>query len=152
MAGAQLAGDEALTTQRIDFFRSGAGDVYVNTTFPVVNLDQGGNFKGIVAALNRILDITVPKEKEEGGTYVIPGHGRVADEADVVDYRDMVTIIRDRFQDAIGKGMTLEQAKAAKLVRDYEGRWGAAKGAWTTDAFVEAAYRSLSPSPAQTRR
>jgi len=130
-----------------------AGDVYINTTFPVINVEQGGSLNGIVAALNRIIEITVPKDKQEGGTYVIPGHGRLADEADVVEYRDMVTIIRDRFQDAIKKGMTLEQVKAARLVRDYEGRYGATQGVWTTDAFVEAAYRSLSGAkPAAARQ
>ena len=121
-----------------------AGDVYINTTFPVIDVQQGGSLNGIIAALNRIIEITVPKDKQEGGTYVIPGHGRLADEADVVEYRDMVTIIRDRIQDAIKKGMTLEQVKAARLVRDYEGRYGATQGSWTTDAFIEAAYRSLS--------
>ncbi len=123
-----------------------AGDIFVTTSFPIINLQQGGSFEGIIATLNRIIDITVPKEKQEGGTYVIPGHGRLTDEADVVDYRDMVTIIRDRFRDAIAKGMTLEQVKAARLVRDYEGRYGATQGFWTTDAFIEAAYRSLSPA------
>ena len=129
------------------------GDVYINTTFPVINLQQGGSLNGVIAALNRIIEITVPKDKQEGGTYVIPGHGRLADEADVVEYRDMVTIIRDRFQDAIKKGMTLDQVKAARLVRDYEGRYGATQGFWTTDAFIEAAYRSLSGAkPAAARQ
>ena len=127
-----------------------AGDTFVTTTFPVMNLAQGGSLNGIVSALNRIIDITVPKDKQEGGTYVIPGHGRVTDEADVVDYRDMVTIIRDRFQDAVKKKMTLEQVKAARLVRDYEPRYGATQGFWTTDAFVEAAYRSMSQPAAVT--
>ena len=127
-----------------------AGDTFVTTTFPVINLAQGGSLNGIVSALNRIIDITVPKDKQEGGTYVIPGHGRVTDEADVVDYRDMMTIIRDRFQDAVKKKMTLEQVKAARLVRDYEPRYGAAQGFWTTDAFVEAAYRSMSQPAAVT--
>jgi cyclase len=138
----------------IVFFRKSdvvvAGDVFVTTTFPIINLAQGGSFNGIIDALNRIIDLTVPRDKQEGGTYVIPGHGRITDEADVVDYRDMVTIIRDRFQDAIKKGMTLEQVKAARLVRDYEGRYGATTGFWTTDAFVEAAYRSLSRPAART--
>jgi len=140
----------------IVFFRKSdvivSGDLFVTTTFPIVNLAQGGNLNGVIASLNRMLDITVPKEKQEGGTYVIPGHGRLTDEADLVDYRDMVTIIRDRVKDAIGKGMTLEQVKAARLVRDYEGRYGAAQGFWTTDAFLEAAYRSLSPTPVATRK
>ena len=123
-----------------------AGDVYVNSTFPVFNMEQGGSYQGVIASLNRIIEITVPKDKQEGGTYVIPGHGRLADEADVVEYRDMATILRDRFRDAIRKKMTLDQVKAANLVRDYEGRYGASEGFWTTDAFVEAAYRSLSPA------
>ena len=127
-----------------------AGDVYINTTFPIVQIDQGGSFQGLIDALNRIIDITVPAEKQEGGTYVIPGHGRLADEADVVEYRDMNTIIRDRFADGIKKGMTLEQVKAARLLRDYEGRYGANSGFWTTDNFVEAVYRSLSEPPKKT--
>ena len=122
-----------------------AGDVYVNTSFPVINLEQGGSLNGTIAALNRIIEITVPKDKQEGGTYVIPGHGRLADEADVVEYRDMATILRDRFQDAVKKGLTLAQVKAARLLLDYEGRYGAAQGFWTTDAFIDAAYRSLAP-------
>ena len=123
-----------------------AGDVYINTTFPVIDREHGGSYAGILAGLNRIIDITVPRDKEEGGTYVIPGHGRLADEADVVEYRDMATIVRDRVRDAIGRKLSLEQVKAARLVRDYEGRFGAAQGPWTTDAFIEAAYRSLSPA------
>jgi cyclase len=128
------------------------GDVYINTTFPVINVQQGGSLNGIIAALNRIVEITVPKDKQEGGTYVIPGHGRLADEADVVEYLDLVTIIRDRVKDAIDKRMTLEQVKAARLVRDYEGRYGATQGFWTTDAFVEAAYKSLSTPAASSSR
>lgn len=130
------------------FFRKSdvvvTGDVYINTMFPIVQAGQGGSFQGVIDSLNRIIDLTVPKEKQEGGTYVIPGHGRLADEADVVEYRDMNTIIRDRFVDAIKKGMSLQQIKAARLLRDYEGRYGAASGFWTTDNFVEAVYRSLS--------
>ena len=139
----------------IVFFRKSdvivTGDVYINTTFPVINLQQGGSYRGVIAALNHILELTVPKDKQEGGTFVIPGHGRVADEADVLEYRDMATIIRDRFEDAIKRRMTLEQVKAARLVRDYEGRYGATQGSWTTDNFVEAVYRSLSPPAAANK-
>jgi glyoxylase-like metal-dependent hydrolase (beta-lactamase superfamily II) len=129
-----------------------AGDLFITTTFPVVDTAQAGNFRGILAGLNRIIDIAIPRDKQEGGTYVIPGHGRLTDEADVVDYRDMMTIIRDRVQDAVAKGQTLEQVKAAKLVRDYDGRYGATSGFWTTDQFLEAAYKSLQAPASSTAR
>jgi glyoxylase-like metal-dependent hydrolase (beta-lactamase superfamily II) len=128
-----------------------AGDVYINTTFPVFSAEEGGSYAGIIAALNRILELTVPKDKQEGGTYVIPGHGRIADEADVVEYRDMNTIIRDRFEDAIKRRLTLEQIKTSRLLKDYEGRYGATQGSWTTEKFVEAVYRSLGPPQAPAR-
>jgi glyoxylase-like metal-dependent hydrolase (beta-lactamase superfamily II) len=132
------------------FFRKSdvlvTGDAFNTISFPVVDLESGGSLDGIVKTLNRVLDITVPEDKQEGGTYVIPGHGRLTDEADVVEYRDMMTIIRDRVQSAIDKGQTLEQVKAARLVRDYEGRYGAARGAGSADAFVDNAYRSLKAS------
>jgi cyclase len=133
------------------FFRKSdvlvAGDLYINTTFPVINAAQGGSINGILAALNRMIDITVPRKKQEGGTFVIPGHGRLADEADVVEYRDMSTIVRDRFGDAARRKQTLAQVRAAGLLRDYEGRYGAAQGFWTTDAFVEAVYKTLGGTP-----
>ncbi len=138
----------------IVFFRKSdvivAGDVYINTTFPIVQIDQGGSYQGIIDALNRIIDLTVPAEKQEGGTYVIPGHGHLADEADVVEYRDMSTILRDRFLDAIKKGRTLDQIKASHPVLEYEGRYGASTGFWTTDNFIEAVYHSLSQPPKKT--
>jgi glyoxylase-like metal-dependent hydrolase (beta-lactamase superfamily II) len=119
-----------------------AGDVYVNTSFPFIDLDNGGTLNGLVDAANNILDITVPADKQEGGTYVVPGHGRLADEADVVEYRDMLTIIRDRMQDMIDRGMTLEQVKRSNVVADYERRWGSEDGTGTS-RFIENAYRSL---------
>jgi hypothetical protein len=80
---------------------------------------------------------------DEGGTLVVPGHGRLSDSADVAYYRDMVTIIRDRVQAMVAKRMTLDQVKAAKPTADYEPRYGATTGPWTTDMFIEAVYRSL---------
>jgi hypothetical protein len=106
--------------------------------------------QGVIDALNRIIELTVPAEKQEGGTYVIPGHGRLADEADVVEYRDMITIIENRFRDAIGKGMSLQQVKAARLISDYDGRYGASTGFWTTDMFVDAVYGSVSQPASKT--
>jgi glyoxylase-like metal-dependent hydrolase (beta-lactamase superfamily II) len=120
-----------------------AGDIFVTETYPIIDHMRNGGINGIIDALNRLLDITIPKDKQEGGTYVIPGHGRLCDEADVLEYRDMLTIIRDRIQDMVKKGMTLEQVKAAKPTLDYDGRYGATSGRWTTDMFIQAVYEDL---------
>ena len=120
-----------------------AGDIFLTTGYPFIDMERGGSVQGIIEGLNRMLEIAIPKHEQEGGTYIIPGHGRLCDEADLVEYRDMVTIIRDRVQAGIKKGQTLEQVKAAKLTRDYDARYGATTGFWTTDMFVEAVYKSL---------
>jgi cyclase len=123
----------------IVFFRRSdvvsAGDLFVTTGYPVVDEERGGTVHGFIDALNHILDVTIPKDKQEAGTYVIPGHGRIADEADVVEYRDMATIVRDRVAEMTKKGWTLAQVKAAGPTRDYDGRYGA------PDRFIEAIYR-----------
>ena len=119
-----------------------AGDIFVTTSFPVIDAKYGGGVEGFVNGLNKILDIAVPKYLQEGGTYVIPGHGRVCDEADIVDYRDLVVIVRDRIQDLIKQGKTLDQVKAAKPSLDYDARYGNDKS-WTTAMFIEAVYKDL---------
>jgi len=139
---AHTDGDSIIFFRRSDVVS--AGDLFLTTTFPVIDLQRGGSIHGIVEALNRILDITIPKDKQEGGTYVIPGHGRLCDEADVLEYRDMVTIIRDRIQDMVTRGMTLEQVKGARPTLDYDGQYGAKTGSWTTEMFIEAVYKNLS--------
>ena len=120
-----------------------AGDVFVTTHYPVIDSASGGGIDGFVQGLNTLLDITVPKYLQEGGTYVIPGHGRVADEADVVEYRDMVVIIRDRIASMVEEGMTLAQVMAAEPSLDYDPRYDNDSSAWTSAMFVEAAYRDL---------
>ena len=120
-----------------------AGDIFTPDRYPFIDLARGGNIQGIIDGLNRLIAITIPAEKQEGGTYVIPGRGRLCDQADIVEYRDMTTIVRDRIQDSVKKGMTLEQVKASKPTRDYDPLYGATQGPWTTDMFVEAVYKSL---------
>jgi glyoxylase-like metal-dependent hydrolase (beta-lactamase superfamily II) len=138
-------GDVLVFFRRSDVVAS--GDLFQTTTYPLIDAARGGSVQGIINGLNRLLDITIPRDKEEGGTYVVPGHGRLSDEADVVEYRDMLTIVRDRIQDLIGKGKSLAEVKAAGLTRDYDGRYGATTGAWTTDQFIEVIYRELSRKP-----
>ncbi len=121
------------------------GDLLDLTSFPLIDLKAGGSLPAFVRALNHLIDITVPEAHAAGGTLVVPGHGRIADHAEVAYYRDMVTIIRDRVQDMVGRRMTLDQIKAAHPAREYEPRYGRSTGSWTTDMFIEAAYRSLAP-------
>ena len=126
-----------------------AGDLFGTDAYPVIDLANGGSIDGTIAGLNRMLDLTVPsKMLEEGGTYVIPGHGRISDEHDVAMYRDMLVIIRDRIKNMVEKKMTLEQVKAARPTLDYDGRYGSDAGPWTTAMFIEAIYREMSGSTA----
>jgi glyoxylase-like metal-dependent hydrolase (beta-lactamase superfamily II) len=127
-----------------------AGDLFLMTTYPVIDLDRGGTINGVIDGLNKILDIVIPEFRMEGGTMVVPGHGRLGDGGDVAYYRDMVTIIRDRIQAMIKKGMTLDQIKAARPTADYDPRWAAASGPASTAGFIEAAYKTLMPKPAKT--
>jgi hypothetical protein len=97
----------------------------------------------VIRGLNHILDLAVAEYRSQGGTWVVPGRGRLSDTADVASYRNMVVIIRDRVQDLISKGKTLAQIKAARPSLDFDGRYGSTTGPWTTDMFIEAVYRSL---------
>jgi glyoxylase-like metal-dependent hydrolase (beta-lactamase superfamily II) len=137
-------GDSMVYFRRSDVVS--AGDVFLTTTYPVIDVKSGGSINGVINGLNHLLDLTIPKEKQEGGTMVIPGHGRICDEADVVEYRDMLTIVRDRIQAAIKKGKTLQEIQAAGLTKDYDPRYGTRTGSWTTAMFIEAAYQSLVPT------
>ena len=126
-----------------------AGDLFSTVSYPRIDVAAGGSVQGTIDGLNRILDLAVPsKSLALGGTYVIPGHGRIADENDVLWYRDMLQIISDRIKDMVAKKMTLEQVKAAKPTLDYDGRYGSDTGPWTTAMFIEAVYRDLSKSGA----
>lgn len=132
------------------FFRASdviaTGDIVDTTRFPVIDLQKGGSIQGEIDALNRIIGLAVrpmPLIFESGGTYILPGHGRVFDQSDMVEYRDMIVIIRDVIQDMIGRGMTLEQVQAASPAKGYEPPYGANAGLWTTNDFVAAVYRSL---------
>ena len=123
-----------------------AGDVLDTTRFPVIDVERGGSIDGEIAALNRLVELAIPSVpivSREEGTIVIPGHGRLCDQLDVVEYRDMVTIVRDRVRDLVRAGMTLEQVKAAAPARGYTRRYGGGAGPGSTSHFVEAAYRSL---------
>lgn len=121
-----------------------AGEIFSTVGYPVIDLARGGSIQGEIKALNHLLELTIPEIAQEGGTMVIPGHGRLCDEADVTEYRDMVTIIRDRVAELIKQGQSLKSVQAARVTRDYDGRYS--QPAWTGEMFVEAIYNSLKPA------
>jgi cyclase len=134
----------------IVFFRRSdivvAGDILDTTRFPVIDLAKGGSIQGEIAGLQKLVGTAIPSVpivSREEGTLIIPGHGRICDQLDVVEYRDMVTIIRDRIRDLVKQGLSLEQIEQASPARGYIRRYGSDSGSWTTNAFVEAVYRGL---------
>jgi cyclase len=130
---AHTDGDVMVFFRRSDVVST--GDLFGTTGYPEIDEARGGSVQGLIDSLNHLLDVTIPKDKQEGGTYVIPGHGRLADEADVVEYRDMVTIVRDRVRDLARKGWALPQVKAARPTLDYDGRYG------SPDRFIEMIFK-----------
>jgi len=143
-AAAHADGDAIVFFRRSDVVM--AGDTFDTTRFPVIDVAKGGSIQGEIAALQKLVDTAIPSVpivSREEGTLIIPGHGRICDQLDVVEYRDMVTIIRDRIRDLKKQGLTLEQVKAASPARGYTRRYGSDSGSWTTNDFVEAVYRSM---------
>lgn len=140
---AHTDGDTMVFFRRSDVIST--GDIYTTTGYPQFDPARGGSINGVIEGLNRILDLTIAGENQTGGTVVIPGHGRLSDETDVANYRDMVTIIRDRIAALIAAGKTLEQVQAAKPTRDYDGIY-AGLGGWSPERFVAAVYTDLKGS------
>jgi glyoxylase-like metal-dependent hydrolase (beta-lactamase superfamily II) len=147
----------------IVFFRKSdvvvVGNLIDTDRFPVIDLSRGGSLGGEIDALNRIIEMAIPpgpfvglpngpnaSARQQGGTDVLPGHGRIYRQIDVVNYRDMIVIISNIVQDMIDKKMTLDQIKAADPAKPYRARYGATSGPWTTNDFVEAVYKSLTGS------
>ena len=131
----------------IVFFRHSevisAGNIFSTVSYPVIDLGKGGSINGVINGLNHILDLAVAEYRSQGGTWIIPSHGRLSDTGDVASYRNMLVMIRDRVQDMVKKGITLEQLKAARPTMDFDGWYGSNAGSWTTAMFVEAVYRGL---------
>jgi len=140
--GAHSEGDSFVHLRRSDVIA--AGEIFSTMNFPKIDAAHGGHIQGIVDSLNRLLNLAVPGEKEQGGTMIVPARGRLSDEADVEFYREMVQIVRDRIEDGVKHGMTLEQVKAGRPALEYERRYS--QPDWTTDMFVEAVYKDLSQS------
>jgi cyclase len=140
MPNAHTDGDSIVFFRRSDVIAT--GDIFTTVMYPVIDTAAGGTINGTIEALDRIVDLIIPVYGQDGGTLVVPGHGRLCDLGDVINFREMTIIVRDRIQDMIKKGMTLEQVKAAKPTFDYDPLYGN-NTFWTADMFVEAVYKTL---------
>jgi len=134
----------------IVFFRRGdviaTGDIIDTTRWPVIDTKRGGTVQGVLDALNRLMDLSIlnlPLQWHPDRTFLVPGHGHVYDKLDLLEYRDAVTVVRDRVEDLINEGKTLAQVKAANPTLGYRSQYGADTGPWTTDMFVETIYNEL---------
>lgn len=131
----------------IVFFRSSdvisLGDLLVQGQYPDIDVSSGGSVNGFIEALNLVLELMIPGPNAEGGTYVVPGHGRIGDEIDVVEYRNMLVIVRDRIQGQIEQGMSLDQVINSNPTLDYNTEYGGLRGGPTSTEFITAIYQSL---------
>ncbi len=153
MAKANTDGDSIVYFRGSDVIA--LGDLMATEGYPVFDVEKGGSINGIIDGLNVVLDLAITEFRLEGGTMMVPGHGRIVDSGDVAYYRDMLTIIRDRIQDMVTKEMTLDEVKAARPTADYDTEYGKTPG-WTSDDFIGAVYKSLgggrTPPRPPTRR
>ena len=141
---AHTDGDSIVFFRRSDVVAT--GDIFIPERYPVIDLERGGSIQGLIKAVNHILELTIPANFQEGGTLVVPGHGRICDEADVTEYREMLTVVRDRVQDMIDKGLSLERVQAARPTLDYDTTYAGTPGGASTTQFVAAVYQSLKAS------
>lgn len=119
------------------------GDVVDMTGYPIIDVARGGTIAGLLVALNKVIDMAVPDRQSGGGTLIVPGHGRLVDQTDVVLYRNMITVIRNLVQYYKNQGKTLEEVLALEPSAGYDKRWGRTSGPWTTRDFITAVYQTL---------
>jgi glyoxylase-like metal-dependent hydrolase (beta-lactamase superfamily II) len=144
MPAAHTDGDTVVFFRRGDVIAT--GDIIDTTRWPFIDTTRGGTVQGELDALNRLMDMSilnVPIQWNPDRTFLVPGHGHVYDKLDLLEYRDAVTTVKDRVQDLIDEGRTLAQVKAADPTLGYKSQYGADKGEWTTDMFVEVIYNEL---------
>jgi len=120
-----------------------AGNLFSTISYPLIDTAKGGTVQGVIDGLNQILDLSVAEYRSQGGTWIVPGRGRLSDTADVASYRNMLVMIRDRIRDLKKQGKTLEQVKAARPTLDFDGRYGSTTGPWTTNMFIEAIFKTV---------
>jgi len=114
-----------------------AGDVYRTTSYPYIDTNNGGSFLGTIRALELLVDVA------DGDTRIIPGHGVISDAGEVQAFLDMLLVIHDRVKASIDDGMSLEEAQAAGLTKEYDERWESGRRIGSSAALLGAAYADM---------
>ena len=141
MPNAHTDGDSIVHFRSSDVIS--AGDIFTPGRYPDIDIERGGSVKGLVDALNFMIALIIPGSGAEGGTYVVPGHGRISDEIDVVEYRNMLYIVMQRVEAWIKDGMSLREIIAARPTLDYDTEYGGHRGGPTSEEFITAIHTSL---------
>lgn len=113
------------------------GDIFFNGRYPFIDIDHGGNLPGIVRAVEEVLAHTRPT------TLFIPGHGPLADRADLQAYLDMLRTVRDRIQTLIDAGKTREEVITARPTSEFDTVWGGQGGFTEPDSWVALVFDSM---------
>lgn len=113
------------------------GDVYRTTSYPYVDVANGGSFLGTIKAYDLLIEVS------DAATKIVPGHGVISNVGEVRAFRDMMLVIRDRAAAAIRNGMTLEQAQGAGLTAEYDERWESGRPIGSAAKLLEAAYADM---------
>lgn len=113
------------------------GDTFRTTGYPYIDTRNGGSFLGTIRAHDLLIDVS------DVATKILPGHGRVTDVNEVRETRDMLLTIRDRVQDAINRGMSVDEAQSAGLTTDFDPKYRPAGNFGTPEQLIAAAYADL---------
>jgi cyclase len=141
---ASTDGNEMVMFRKSDVIA--VGDVMTELSYPIIDQKNGGSIDGELAALNQVIELAVADTHngpQEGGTIIIPGHGRLSDQSDLIEYTIIMTTLRNRIMYYKNRGKTLEQVLAMKPTWDFDDRWGPQSGPWTAQDFVRAVYETL---------
>jgi cyclase len=113
------------------------GDVYRTTSYPIIDLYNGGTLRGTIAAMDQAIELAGPNTK------IIPGHGlEVVGLDELVEFRDMILDIQGQVLTMIREGKNLGEVMEAQPTAAYDAQWSDDPG-WGPEDFVPIVYYQL---------
>jgi glyoxylase-like metal-dependent hydrolase (beta-lactamase superfamily II) len=112
-------------------------DFYRNFGYPFADQANGGSIRGMLDAVDLIRELADP------ATTLVPGHGTLVHEDDLLAYRAMLVDIMAKVAALRDQGRSLEQVLAANLTAPYDattlGDTEQSKRRFITEVYVELA-------------